>query len=270
MNSTFGNPFQQPPNNQPSQNTSNAPFRVIDSAQGATASFEILEYAPLQAGQYYFQQRAGGRLKQVRIVMNNGKVIMEAGALQFLKGHIQSQNDVGGVSGLMGKLAGSMLNNESAFKPSYVGTGEIYLEPSFEHYLVYHLQNEEIIVDKGMFFACEATVEVGTAMQKSISSALKGGEGLFQTKLSGTGIAIMKSPVPANEIMKLQLNNERVQVDGNFALLRTGGISFTVERSAKSLLGSATSGEGYLQTFSGTGTLWIAPTEPIYFPAPTV
>jgi uncharacterized protein (AIM24 family) len=74
------------------------------------------------------------------------------------------------------------------FKPSYQGTGEIYLEPGFVHYLIYHLQNEEIIVDKGMFYACESTVQVGVAPVKTISSAAKGGEGWFQTKLSGTGI----------------------------------------------------------------------------------
>lgn len=263
-NFSFGNPFEQQANRSNS-NQQQEPFKVVDSAQGSSARFEILEYGPLEAGQYYFMQKAGARLKQVRIILNNGKVIMEAGALQFLKGHIESKNEVGGVSGLVGKIAGSMLNNESAFKPSYSGTGEIYLEPAFSNYLIYHLQNEEIIVDKGMFYACEAGVEVGAAMQSNLSSAIKGGEGLFQTKLSGTGIAILQSPVPSHEIVKLKLNNERVQVDGNFALLRSGNITFTVERSAKSLIGSATSGEGYLQTFTGTGTLWIAPTEPIYF-----
>lgn len=268
MNSMFGNPFQQQPSQQPVSSTSEqqAPFQVIDSAQGANARFEILQYKPLESGQYYYLQKAGGRLKQVRIILNNGKITMEAGALQFLKGHIECQNEIGGVSGLVGKIAGSMLNNESTFKPTYHGTGEIYLEPSFGHYLIYHLQNEEIIVDKGMFYTCESTVDVGVAMQKNLSSAIKGGEGLFQTKLSGTGIAVLQSPVPAHEIIKLQLNNERLQVDGNFALLRSGNISFTVERSSKSLLGSATSGEGYLQTFTGTGTVWLAPTEPIHHP----
>lgn len=64
--------------------------------------------------------------------------------------------------------------------------------------------------------------------------------------------------------MRLQLNNEKLSVDGNFALLRKGRIEFKVEKSSKSLLGSATGGEGLLQTFTGTGEVWLAPTQSVY------
>jgi len=53
-------------------------------------------------------------------------------------------------------------------------------------------------------------------------------------------------------------------VDGNFALMRTGRIDFSVEKSTRSLLGTITSGEGLLQTFRGTGSVWLAPTQDIY------
>jgi uncharacterized protein (AIM24 family) len=244
-------------------------FDVIESVQGAAARFDILQYKPLQVAQYYTAQRAGARLTQVRIVLENGSVITEAGALSFLKGHITADNSITGgkgATGLFKNIASSVLNQESTFKPSYTGTGEVYLEPSFDSFLLYQLNNEEIIVDKGMFVACESSVEVGVASQKTFSAAIKGGEGLFQTSLKGYGLAVLHSPVPAHEIVKLQLNNERLQVDGNFAILRSGNISFTVERSAKSIVGSLTSGEGYLQTFTGTGTVWIAPTYSLYHP----
>lgn len=244
-------------------------FDVVESVQGAAARFDILQYKPLQIASLYNAQRAGARLQQVRIVLENGRVITEAGALSFAKGHITADNSLGsgkGASGLLKNLASSMLTQESTFKPSYTGTGEVYLEPSFEHFLLYQLNNEEIIVDKGMFIACESSVQVGVAAQKSISAAIKGGEGLFQTSLKGYGLVVLLSPVPSHEIMKLQLNNERLQVDGNLAILRNGNIHFTVERSAKSIVGSLTSGEGYLQTFTGTGSVWIAPTLPIYHP----
>jgi uncharacterized protein (AIM24 family) len=245
-------------------------FDVIESVQGAAAKFEILQYKPLQLASLYHAQRAGSRLQQVRIVLENGSVITEAGALSFSKGHITAENSLGsgkGAGGLLKNLASSMLTQESTFKPSYTGSGEVYLEPSFEHFLLYRLDNEEIIVDKGMFVACESSVQVGVAAQKSISAALKGGEGLFQTSLKGYGLVVLLSPVPSHEIMKLQLNNERLQVDGNLAILRNGNIHFSVERSSKSIVGSFTSGEGYLQTFTGTGTVWIAPTYPIYHPS---
>jgi uncharacterized protein (AIM24 family) len=126
------------------------------------------------------------------------------------------------------------------------------------------LSNEEAIIDKGLFYASEGSIEVGVAMQKNISSAMLGGEGLFQTKISGTGWAVMSIPVPASEVVRYTLNNEKLSVDGTIALLRKGNIEYRVEKSNKSLLGSAISGEGLLQTFTGTGEVWLAPTQSFY------
>jgi uncharacterized protein (AIM24 family) len=203
-------------------------------------------------------------LKQVKILLKDGDVILESGALHFMKGNISAEAKTGGLGGFAKKLASSVLTNETTFKPQYHGTGEIYLEPSFGHYIILHLNGEEIIADKGMFYASEASVDVGVAMQKNISSALLSGEGLFQTKLSGTGWCALVSPVPSSEIVRYQLNNEKLSVDGNFALLRKGNIEFKVEKSTKSILGSMRSGEGLLQTFTGTGEVWLAPTQSIY------
>ncbi len=101
-------------------------------------------------------------------------------------------------------------------------------------------------------------------MQKNVSSALLGGEGLFQTQVRGSGLAVFELPVPASEVRCVHLNNETLQVDGNFALMRSGQIDFSVEKSSKGMFGSMTSGEGLLQTFRGTGRVWLAPTQAIY------
>ncbi len=101
-------------------------------------------------------------------------------------------------------------------------------------------------------------------MQKNVSSALLGGEGLFQTKIRGTGICVFELPVPLSEVRCIQLHNETLSVDGNFALMRSGNIEFTVEKSTKNLLGTFSSGEGLLQTFRGTGRVWLAPTQGVY------
>ena len=45
---------------------------------------------------------------------------------------------------------------------------------------------------------------------------------------------------------------------------RVGKIEFSVEKSTRSLLGTITSGEGLLQTFRGSGSVWLAPTQDIY------
>ncbi len=246
-------------------------YSVIDTVKGSNALVELIQYDKLSgsdnletAQTLFFAQESGMKLKQVRITLNRGAIVTEAGALQFLKGDIRAENNAGGASGVLKKFVSSALTKEAMFKPKYEGTGVIYLEPSFGHYLIFNMENDEMVVDKGMFYCCEPTVEVSVEMQKNLSSAIAGGEGLFQTKLKGSGIVVLTSPVPQNEIVVLELDNEKVQVDGNFALLRTGNVTFSVEKSTKSIFGSLTSGEGLIQTFKGTGQVWVAPTQPIY------
>ena len=127
------------------------------------------------------------------------------------------------------------------------------LEPSFSHFLIYRLGGEEVIADKGMFYCGQGSLDVGSAVQKNVSSALFGGEGLFQTRIRGTGIVVLESPVPADEVLQIDLKDDTLQVDGSFALMRTGKIEFSVEKSTRSLLGTITSGEGLIQTFRGIG-----------------
>lgn len=246
-------------------------YKTIGSLSGNKSNFEILEYLNLNgskdvgsATMLYFMKEAHIKLRQIKINLNNGAVKLEAGALSFLRGNIEMENKAGGLLGLGKKMLTSKLTGETVFKPTYRGTGEIFLEPSFGFYALIQLENEDIIVDDGLFYACEDTVEVGAEMQKNLSSSFLGNEGLFQTKISGNGIVVLEIPVPENEILKYTLNNETLKVDGNFALLRSKGINFTVEKSSKSLISSATSGEGLLNVFRGTGEVWLAPTQYIY------
>ena len=197
-------------------------------------------------------------------VVNDVSVNIEKGALSYMRGPISMKNKIGGPIGLGKKLFSSKVTGESTFKPKYEGTGDIFLEPSFGHYALIELEDDEIIVDDGLFYACESSVEITAHMNKSLSSMVLGNEGVFQTKLSGNGIAVLEIPVPEEEIFKCKINNDVLKVDGNFAILRTGDIDFTVEKSSKSLVSTATGGEGLLNVFRGTGEVWLIPTKSVY------
>jgi uncharacterized protein (AIM24 family) len=244
---------------------------VIDMAEEDRFRVEVLAYSSRggakdheTAATIYFANQAGIRLKQVRITLRDGEAIVESGALHFMLGQIQMESKIGGVTGLGKAMMNKFVNRDAAIMPRYRGTGQIYLEPSFSHFLIYRLSGEEVIADKGMFYCGGGGLDIGSAMQKNVSSALFGGEGLFQTRIRGTGICVLESPVPADEVLRIELKNETLQVDGNFALMRTGQIDFSVEKSTKGIIGTLTSGEGLLQTFRGTGSVWLAPTQDIY------
>lgn len=233
--------------------------------------FQILEYDDLRGSEdvnlavkLNFMREAGLKLKQVRILLDDSAVQIESGALSYLKGDIKIQNKMGGPLGLGKKLFNSKVTGETMFKPTYSGTGEIFLEPSFGQFALVELQDDEIIVDDGMFYACEDGIEISSTMQKSISSLILGNEGAFQTRISGDGLVVLELPVPETEVFKCRLNNDELKVDGNFAILRTGDIEFTVEKATKSILGTATSGEGFLNVYRGTGDVWLVPTKSVY------
>ena len=257
-----------------STSESKLPFQVAESVTRGGTTFEILEYAPLAGSEpfaiaehIYTLNRAGVHLRQLRIRLMNDAVRTEPGALQFLKGRIEMESSTGAGGGVGGFVKGAIAaarTGETIFKPLYRGSGELYLEPTFGHYWLMQLKNETLYADQGLFCCCEDSVKVEAHKVESFSARAAGGEGRYQTKVSGTGIVVFRIPVPRREIMEIALENETLQVDGSFALLRTDNLHFTVEKASNSMLGAFTSGEGLLQTFRGTGRVWIAPTQPLY------
>ena len=233
--------------------------------------FQVLEYENLEGATdvetalgLNIIRENGIKLKQIRIVLEDSSVIVEPGALSYMKGDIIISSKAGGVFGLGKKIISSKLTGETVFKPTYSGSGEIFLEPSFGNFALIELEDDEIIVDDGLFFACEGSVEVGVSMQRNISAALLGDESLCQTRIRGNGIVALEIPVPESEIFKCVLIDDTLKVDGNFAILRTGNIEFTVEKSSKSIVGSVTSGEGLLNIYRGSGEVWLIPTKSAY------
>ena len=76
---------------------------------------------------------------------------------------------------------------------------------------------------------------------------------------SGNGIVALESPVPRSELIEIELDNDVIKVDGNFVIAWSKSLDFTVEKSTKSLVGSAISKEGFVNVYRGTGKLLLAP-----------
>lgn len=96
-------------------------------------------------------------------------------------------------------------------------------------------------------------------MRSSFSSAVAGNEGLFNLGLSGNGVVCLESVCPKEELVEITLQDDVLKVDGNMAIAWSGSLDFTVERSGKSLIGSAASGEGLVNVYRGTGKVLLAP-----------
>ena len=129
------------------------------------------------------------------------------------------------------------------------------------HTLLLDLQewNGSVVLDDGLFLACDAKLKHKAVMRSNLSSAVAGGEGLFNLGITGNGVLCLESFCPKEELIEVTLDNDVLKIDGNMAIAWSGSLNFTVERSGKSLIGSAASGEGLVNVYRGTGKVLLAP-----------
>ena len=158
-------------------------------------------------------------------------------------------------------MIGSKVTGETAIKPRYFGSGQVIFEPTYKYILLEDLSkwNGAVTIEDGLFLACDDTVQMKVTARSNFSSAIAGGEGLFNTTLVGAGVAVLESPAPAEELLIFDLQNDVLKIDGNMAIAWSNTLQFTVERSSRSLVGSAASGEGLVNVYRGTGRVLVAP-----------
>ena len=136
------------------------------------------------------------------------------------------------------------------------------LEPTYKYLIL--LDAAEwgggVVLDDGLFLACESSLQHKAVMRSNLSSAVAGGEGLFNLSLNGRGVFCVESDCPQEELIEITLQDDVLKIDGNYAIAWSKSLSFTVERSGKSLIGSAASGEGLVNVYRGTGKVLMMPT----------
>ena len=137
------------------------------------------------------------------------------------------------------------------------------LEPTYKHILLLDVGawNGSIVIEDGMFMACDAALKHKAVMRSNLSSAAAGNEGLFNLGLQGNGVVCLESNVPKEELVEIELHDDVLKIDGNMAIAWSGSLEFTVERSGKSLIGSAASGEGLVNVYRGSGRVLMAPVQ---------
>ena len=181
--------------------------------------------------------------------------------MQWTVGNVNATTGVKGVGDFFGKAVRGKATGESAIKPEYTGNGILVLEPTYKHILLVDLKdwNGSIVLDDGLFLACDARLKHKAVMRSNLSSAVAGNEGLFNLGVVGDGVLCLEAPCPKEELVEITLQDDVLKVDGNMAIAWSGSLSFTVERSGKTLIGSAASGEGLVNVYRGTGKVLLAP-----------
>ncbi|NLB21320.1 MAG: AIM24 family protein, partial [Clostridium sp.] len=232
--------------------------------QGA---FKVVEYqrdlsvdhASAQAA--YYASEMNVRRRQLVCDVGVSSITVQAGAMQWMAGDVKATTGLKGVGDFIGKSFRGKLTNESAIKPEYTGTGKLVLEPTYKHILLIDVDdwNQSIVIEDGLFLACDSDLKHKAVMRSNLSSAALGGEGLFNLGLFGGGVVALESNVPREELIEIELQGDELKIDGNMAIAWSGSLTFTVERSGKTLMGSAASGEGFVNVYRGSGKVLMAP-----------
>ena len=235
-------------------------------------NFHVLEYvqdasvSPMNAMNEYFMSKMGVRRRQVVIdIDKDHSAIIQAGAMQWMGGNVQATSGVKGIGDLLGKAIKGAVTKETAVKPEYVGEGCLVLEPTYKYIILADIGKwgpAGMTIEDGMFLACDANVKSKVVARKNLSSAVLGSEGLFNLSLQGNGVAALESNVPEDELIEVILENDELKIDGNLAVCWSSNLEFTVERSTKTLVGSAVSGEGLVNVYRGTGRVLMCPVAP--------
>lgn len=243
--------------------TDNDDVRIIESL-GPFITIEYLRdlsVMPSNAETAYFAAQMNVRKRQVICDLSKSHVTIQAGAMQWMVGNVNATTGVKGVGDFFGKAVRGKVTGESAIKPEYTGDGILVLEPTYKYLLLEDLStwNGSIVLDDGLFLACESSLKQKAVMRSNLSSAVAGNEGLFNLGVTGDGVVCLESPCPREELIEINLQDDVLKVDGNMAIAWSSSLNFTVERSGKSLIGSAASGEGLVNVYRGTGKILLAP-----------
>lgn len=231
-------------------------------------AFQVIEYqrdlsvTPSSAITAYFSSKMDVKKRQLVCDLNKSDVTVQAGSMQWMLGNVNATTGIKGVGDFLGKAVRGKTTGESAIKPEYTGNGILVLEPTYRHLILLDTADwgGGVVLDDGLFLACESSLKHKAVMRSNFSSAVAGGEGLFNLSLNGTGVFCIESVCPKEELIEITLQNDVLKVDGNFVIAWSKSLEFTVERSGKTLMGSAASGEGLVNVYRGTGKVLMMPT----------
>lgn len=186
-------------------------------------------------------------MRQVQLELRDETVRTRYGAMSNIRGNIEMKPCLPNPM----DVVRAVFNNETSIRPYYSGTGSMRLHPSLSGYHILDVASDERwILEPGVYWACEGSVELGLHKERFWPS-FRAGDGLFawKTTLAGQGRVVIRAPGP---VEVAELKDAELKVQGRLVLGRTEGLSFS-SRLPAPFPRNLISGQQRLRVFSGTG-----------------
>lgn len=200
----------------------------------------------------------GGTLPVVICQLEEGeRMITEGGGMAWMSPNMQMETSS---NGGVGKALGRMFSGEALFQNNYTaigGRGLIAFASSFPGSIrPFEISpGNEIICQKGVFLAGEASVQLSVHLNKKIGAGFFGGEGFIMQRLSGQGIVFGEFDGHVVEY-ELKAGQQMVIDTGHLAAM-----SATCNMEIKTVPGMKNKflgGEGFFNTVvTGPGHVWL-------------
>lgn len=138
-----------------------------------------------------FSVREVEGMRQVRIAIDDETVRTRRGALSNLHGHVRVTARLSGPRDIFR----SLFTQEARVRPSFSGTGVLNLQPSLGGYHMLGVEDARRILEPGVYWAAENSVQIGLYRER-IFPSLWVGDGLlvWKTTLEGQGDVAINAP----------------------------------------------------------------------------
>lgn len=151
-------------------------------------------YTAEQAGEIAFASSFPGSIKVIEL--NGNSILAQKGAYLASFGNIQMS------VGVQKNIGGGFFGGEGFLMQRFEGTGLVFLEVDGTA-IEYDLQpGQKMVVDTGYTVMMDSSVNLEIEMVKGVKNVLFGGEGLFNTTLTGPGkIMLQTMPVSSTAMV---------------------------------------------------------------------
>ena len=152
-------------------------------------SLMLNTYVAQMPGEIAFASSFPGSIRAVEL--NGNSIMVQKGAFLASFGNIQQ------TVGIQKNIGGGFFGGEGFLMQRFSGNGLVFLEIDGSA-VEYDLQpGQRMVVDTGYTVMMDESVNLDVEMVKGVKNVLFGGEGLFNTTLTGPGHIILQSmPVP--------------------------------------------------------------------------
>ena len=202
-----------------------------------------------------FKIENGPVFTTLKVELQHGESIKaEAGAMVAMSPTIELKAKGSG-KGILGSLKAAV-GGEALFASVLTaehGPGEIHLAPAVPGDIVqWNLGGQTVYAQSGAYLAGDPELTLST--QGSLKAMISG-EGLFLSKISGSGPLFLNS---YGAVMSKDLApGEEYIVDSGHIVAFEETVTYKIKKAAKGLFSTLASGEGLVCRYSGPGKIWM-------------